>query len=351
MNWRPSECRPGDMIRINLGVLYHYGIFVSEDRVIQFGLPPIPEYRMPANEVEVLATDVDTFACGKIVEVAEFDKKESAAAFPRDQIIARAAARLGEKGYNLLHNNCEHFVYECVFGVKHCSQEEEARRRWNSRPILDVYVARADGADLTGGFFPAERAAEIAACSNERLRRDKTLDWQVLCFGLKRSLALSPESLNFKKRKNGGWQCDGAFFSLSHAGDWVATAVSNRPVGVDLEREGRFASRRSERLPDWTALRRNVYTPEELRASDGETMADFLIKWTRKEAIFKQSGSGRYHPRRIAAEHDRTVTRLLSAPEDGILSVCGDHVRQLRLFLYQNGAIVPLASSSGWKGA
>ena len=345
MNWRPQECRFGDMIRVNLGVLYHYGIFVSEDRVIQFGLPPIPENRMPQNEVKVLATDIDTFACGKIVEVAVFDKKEAQRAFSRDEIVARATARLGETGYNLIHNNCEHFVYECVFGVKYCSRAEEARRRWNSRPILDVYLADAREAHPTFEAWPPERAAEIAACTHERVRRDKTLDWQVLCFGLQKSLSLSPKTLHFKKRKTGGWMCDEAYFSLTHAGDFVAAAVSNRPVGVDLELEDAFAARFEGRAKDWTALRRKVYTPAELRACDGETIADFLTKWTRKEAIFKQAGVGRFHPNRIESDHEQTVTHRLADPEGGVLSVCGEHIRRLRLFVYQNGAAtwLPLA--------
>ena len=40
MIWWQSECKFGDMIRISFGNFYHYGIFVSEDEVIQFGLPP-----------------------------------------------------------------------------------------------------------------------------------------------------------------------------------------------------------------------------------------------------------------------------------------------------------------------
>ena len=344
MNWRPQQCRPGDMIRVNLGVLYHYGIFVSEDRVIQFGLPPIPENRMPQSEVKVLATDIDTFACGKIVEVAVFDKPEAEKAFSPEQIVARAAGRLGETGYNLIHNNCEHFVYECVFGVKYCSRAEEARRRWNSRPILDVYLADAREEHPPFTVWPPERAAEIAACSHERVRRDKTLDWQLLFFGLQKSLSLTPETLHFKKRKTGGWTCDEAFFSLSHAGDFVVAAVSNRPVGVDVEFIEPFKARFADRPKDWTSLRRKVYTSAELRACEDDSLSDFLTKWTRKEAIFKQTGTGRYHPNRIESDSEQTVTRRLADPEDGVLSVCGEHVRRLRLFLYKNGAatLLPL---------
>ena len=41
MRWTPDECRPGDIVRVKLGAIYHYGVFVSEDEVVQFGEPPV----------------------------------------------------------------------------------------------------------------------------------------------------------------------------------------------------------------------------------------------------------------------------------------------------------------------
>lgn len=131
MNWSPAECRFGDMIRVKIGSFYHYGIFKNENEVIQFGLPPAPQYFEARREnVTVIKTDIDTFACGSIVETAEFTKKEKKEKFPPEEAVSRAEARLGEGGYNILHNNCEHFVYEVIFGKKLSTQEEEAKARW-----------------------------------------------------------------------------------------------------------------------------------------------------------------------------------------------------------------------------
>ncbi len=55
MRWEPTACQAGDMVRVRLGSVYHYGIFVSEDEVIQFGLPPTAENRAAEGEVRVLA--------------------------------------------------------------------------------------------------------------------------------------------------------------------------------------------------------------------------------------------------------------------------------------------------------
>lgn len=130
MKWAPDKCKAGDMIRIPIGQFYHIGIFVSEDEVIQFGLPPIPENIMPNEQIAVVATDIDVFSCGKIVEVAKLDFKEKLRRYKPQKTVELARSRIGETGYNIIHNNCEHFAYECVFGVSYCSQEDELRQKW-----------------------------------------------------------------------------------------------------------------------------------------------------------------------------------------------------------------------------
>ncbi|MGI6264437.1 MAG: lecithin retinol acyltransferase family protein [Acutalibacteraceae bacterium] len=343
MKWVAAQCKPGDMIRVGLGALHHYGIFVSEERVIQFGLPPLPENRIPWDQVRVLATDIDAFACGRIVEVARLNRREAAGAYPAAEIVRRAESRMGEGGYNLIHNNCEHFATACVFGVARCEQEEQARRRWNQRPVLDVYLARADRAVLTGEVYPPERAREIASCGSEQLRQNKRSDWQALFVGLKKSLALAPETLSFEKTGTGKWICDKAAFSLTHSGDWVAAAVSNRPVGVDLEGIDAFL-RRLKTDPDRLAgLRSKTYTPRERRLAPA-TPEDFLWRWIRKEAAFKCAGVGQFRPRRIDADDERTACWRLPDPVGGLIAVSGEAVARTRFFLLGEEGAAPLTA-------
>ena len=40
-----------------------------------------------------------------------------------------ARQRIGESGYNILHNNCEHFVNECVFGEKRSAFLQDVREK------------------------------------------------------------------------------------------------------------------------------------------------------------------------------------------------------------------------------
>ena len=71
MIWWQTECKFGDMIRISFGNFYHYGIFVSEEEIIQFGLPPF-EGLLNRNfeDIAVCVSDIDTFSGGRVVEVA-----------------------------------------------------------------------------------------------------------------------------------------------------------------------------------------------------------------------------------------------------------------------------------------
>ena len=114
MQWTENAPAYGDMIRTKVQFYHHYGIFVSENQVIQFGLPDDP--MRAADQIKVIETDIQTFLMGGELEVAVMDREERKTMFPPDEIVDRARQRLGEGGYDILHNNCEHFVNECVFG-------------------------------------------------------------------------------------------------------------------------------------------------------------------------------------------------------------------------------------------
>lgn len=74
-------------------------------------------------------------------------------------------------------------------------------------------------------------------------------------------------------------------FNLSHSGKWLACAVGNQPLGVDIEmiqpRDLRVAAR--------------FFTPREqafLAPDQEDAHLRFLLVWTAKEAYFKAIGSG-----------------------------------------------------------
>ena len=132
MKWTPEDCKPGDMIRVRIGSICHYGICSGENEVIQFGLPPTPESLANPSSVKVCVSDLDEFSRGNIIERASLDFSERRKRFSPAKTVERARARIGEGGYDILHNNCEHFAYECMFGVKKSTQEEAVRDKWRA---------------------------------------------------------------------------------------------------------------------------------------------------------------------------------------------------------------------------
>lgn len=333
MKWLPGNCEPGDLIRVHLGAICHYGVFVSPDEVIQFGEPPVRTLDRDDASLSVCATDMEGFACGQIVEIARPEKGDPFRRRPTGEIIRSARDRLGEKGYSLLHNNCEHFAYECVYGVRYCEQEETVRSRLRSRPVLDVYVAKTSE-------FPSEsrmpvcaaRCAEIARTADPGLKESRTADWLLLEDGLFRSLGLRADRLTFKKALNGKWHCAEAFFSLSHSEHFVCAAVSNRPVGVDLEEPDMFARRFSG--PD--ALGRlvsHICGPREERPCD---IGRAMTLWMRKESLYKASEAMIYAPKRIAGDSASVRTGLTGTDPVTALAVSGEHLRAAKIWLFLN---------------
>ena len=117
MRWTQDQPVRGSIVRTQVKFYYHYGIFVDEQTVIQFGLPD--NGTTPPEEIRVLITDIDVFANGGFVETGICETAEEKRTYRKeDDIVSEAMSHVGETGYHILHNNCEHFVYGCCFGEK-----------------------------------------------------------------------------------------------------------------------------------------------------------------------------------------------------------------------------------------
>ncbi len=324
MKWIPSECERGDMIRVKLGSVYHYGIFSSEEEVIAFGLPPLPQYRENGEEIRVLATTIDVFSCGEIVEKAVFDRRERKKAFPKEKTLSLAKSRIGEGGYNLIHNNCEHFVYECVFGVSRSTVEEEMRARYRSRPVFDLYLMPLENQLPQTEIFPEKRRREIESCAEAAEKERKAAVWRLLLFAQKQSFGYPEEELRFRKSFFGKWTCNRFFFSLALCGGSAAALVSNAAAGLDLETSEHFKN--SEKAAPF------------LKSYVGEDPESALKEYAKRQAIYKCSGKGRFSPRKEYSRAQDAV--FLQLPEfPGLtLCACGAHVRSLRVFLIEAGS-------------
>jgi 4'-phosphopantetheinyl transferase len=79
-------------------------------------------------------------------------------------------------------------------------------------------------------------------------------------------------------------------FNLSHSHNWLAIAISEKPVGIDVEDGGRLTQ------DDLLSLARQVFTPSECakltRLPQEQRKRAFLRAWTQKEAYVKALGIG-----------------------------------------------------------
>ena len=117
----------------NLNGLYqHHGIDCGDGTVIH--------YRKPSEVIE--RTSLATFSQNNSILVKEYSK---GFCFVTDVVVARAESRLGERKYNLLFNNCEHFATWCKTGINDSKQIRDfvpAMGKFNTSKLADA-ISRA----------------------------------------------------------------------------------------------------------------------------------------------------------------------------------------------------------------
>ena len=101
--------------------------------------------------------------------------------------------------------------------------------------VLVMYAPTYE-CDTSLPLVPSERQQEIARCKNDKVRREKYLVWKLLERAVTERFKLDFANLKFTKSANGQWVCPDLFFSLSHTDGAVCVAISDKPVGVDIEK-------------------------------------------------------------------------------------------------------------------
>ncbi len=328
MRWELTQPSAGDMVRVQLGGIYHYGIYVSDDEVIQFGLAPNARRNIPDAEISVLASDIDVFLAGGFLEVGVADRKERKKHRSPKETVKIARSRIGERGYNILYNNCEHFAYECLTGEKYSSQTDIVRKLFQSMPVLDVYIAEIPAEIKICEVSPKSRQDEISACSCERVKREKYCAWKLLEYGLQRSLGKKLADMQLSKSENGKWTSPCVEFSLSHSHDAVCVAVSRKPVGVDIELLQSKIN--TERFCERILTDKETAEYQKLT----ENKLEFLLtKWSQKESLFKISGEKSFLPKEQDTQKGNVVSRTVNvAGKEYILSVASDTPERLRVY-------------------
>ncbi len=134
--WEYTAPQKGDHIRVSRGLYNHHGVYISDDEVIHFtGTDDDNIFDWSKNEV--IRTTLKEFLRGGRLEVKQYTQQELEDLYPVEHIVIYARACLGDKGYNLVFNNCEHFANVCTLG------------RFRSKQVERVFDAL-----ITGGKIP-----------------------------------------------------------------------------------------------------------------------------------------------------------------------------------------------------
>lgn len=127
--------------RAGLGVYSHHGIDLGDGRVIHYTGEPGQKA-----DARIAITNVSDFSAGDPIEVIEYGRCDDA-----DVVISRAMKRLGERSYNLLSNNCEHFSRWCKTGESASTQVRGKGGKSAATAVAGAGAAAAVGAVSVGG--------------------------------------------------------------------------------------------------------------------------------------------------------------------------------------------------------
>ncbi len=118
--WSNRKPNYSDQIRVNRGLYYHYGIYESDEVVYQFASPKGAEISPETATINTIS--LEEFLKGGELEVRDYTLEELKERKKPEEIIEYAKNHLGEMGYDLINNNCEHFANRATFGKSESSQ-------------------------------------------------------------------------------------------------------------------------------------------------------------------------------------------------------------------------------------
>ena len=166
----------------------------------------------------------------------------------------------------------------------------------------------ADASALTG--IPPWRRAYILRYKRAEDRRRSLGVWRLM---EKMLAARGFRAQDVAVDANGKPHCDGIYFSLSHAGGLALCAVSDKPVGCDIEHVKDAPFELASRIfcPDERAYLRAAQEP-------GEAQRRFFTLWTLKESYMKMTGEG------LGLSPERLKIRIpaLTLLKDGVRQPC-----------------------------
>ena len=156
------------------------------------------------------------------------------------------------------------------------------------QPFTSVYYAETPAVLGRRGIYPPQREAYILQTANPQLQRQRYYVWLLLEYAVNTHLGKNLPQLQLTVDSHGKWHSPLIHFSLSHSDNAVAVALSDSPVGVDIQRPILDENKKT-----------HILAPDEYPIfQKAEDKSAFLTElWTKKESLFKISNSARFNPK------------------------------------------------------
>ena len=155
----PEDLEIGDHLVFDRGIYEHHAIYVSNHRFIHY---------LDDEGITYGSIDDDEYESYTI-------RKHPWRMYSRKESVRRAKSRLGESDYNLLFNNCEHFVSWCILGVPICEQRT-IRKRLEKIPKYPPFPPIMTGQDMGESNFPWLESDARDGMSNKTRKRKPLRD-------------------------------------------------------------------------------------------------------------------------------------------------------------------------------
>lgn len=121
--------------------------------------------------------------------------------------------------------------------------------------------------------------------------------------------AVLPREVIISAKESGQPFCENfdIYLSISHSGDYAVCAVSNTPVGIDIQKIVPYNQKTAQKVCSRTEL-------EKIKNSE-----DFIKLWTKKEAVLKMQGTGVIGSMKYCLDGQKVKTVRFS---DYFVSIC-----------------------------
>ncbi len=167
--------KPGDHLRIKRRFYYHHGVYIGDGKVVHYAPPPGKAIGDGIGWRQILGAN-SKINIIHITELKAFERDEDVKAsvvpynrthsYPPLKAVARAKSRLGENGYNLWGNNCDHFASWC----KLSGYDSRRINLWDSvKKSATIGVGAGKVAHQWAGIQPDAGAGTLTAAAKHWL--------------------------------------------------------------------------------------------------------------------------------------------------------------------------------------